>query len=127
MKAELAAEDQATVMVIDDDVFVLEVAVILLKRLGYSVVSAESGQTALEILSADNRAIDLVLMDFCMPGLSGVELAEKIRGRLPGIKIVLSSGYNRDMAEADRITNHFIQKPYTLSSLAANLEQALRS
>ena len=58
------------------------------------MVEASSGQTALDVIASESAAIDLVLTDVVMPGgMSGIELAQTLRAKNPGLKVVLTSGF----------------------------------
>src|SRR6202007_55643 len=82
-----------TVLVVEDDVEVLQVAVETLHALGYEVLTATDGPSALRKLR-HGRAIDLLFADVVMPkGMSGIELARQARAINPDLRILLASGY----------------------------------
>src|ERR1035437_2239865 len=80
------------ILVVDDEKEVREILAEALQDFGYGVVTAASGEEALPVLN-NGRIIDLVITDVRMPGMSGPELADEIRQRWPGVKVVLISGY----------------------------------
>lgn len=79
------------VLVVDDEPSILELTSDMLADLGYEVLSADSGANALLRLAEDPR-IGLLLTDVQMPGMSGYQLAEKVRERWPDLRIVVMSG-----------------------------------
>ena len=112
------------VMVVEDDLLVAELAAGMLAELGFETVITHSGKEALERLSAEQRPT-LVFTDVVMPGgISGIELAEKVRRRFPELPILLTTGYSEEVAG-----NHgfpVLQKPYELDSLAGALARVLK-
>jgi two-component system cell cycle sensor histidine kinase/response regulator CckA len=103
------------VLVVEDLDLVRDFTETFLKNAGLEVLVARDATDALEVLEAENGRVDLLLTDFNMPGMNGVDLLEEVRPRWPGIKLVLASGYLQD-AQRDRITNEFkariLKKPY---------------
>jgi CheY-like chemotaxis protein len=79
-------------LLVDDNDDVREITALLLRDTGYSVIEASSGITALAALAA-NPAIELLIVDFSMPGMSGLELLERARAKRPEIKAVFITGY----------------------------------
>jgi signal transduction histidine kinase/ActR/RegA family two-component response regulator len=119
-----------TVLLVDDEQIVTDVAQEILKVLGYSVHVANNGDKAVEIFSKKHHEIDLVIMDMIMPGKSGAETLDEMRLIEPQIKVLLSSGYNLDQQAKslkERGFGGFIQKPYNLSRLSAKLDELLHS
>ncbi|MEE4301465.1 MAG: two-component regulator propeller domain-containing protein [Pseudomonadales bacterium] len=113
---------QERILLVDDEATVLSVVGRLLGRLGYRVEPMASGEAALERLSADPTAFDLLLTDFNMPGMNGEELARAtraIRGDLP--VIMMSGAGRRDFPDADA----FIGKPVDFDVLAHLLRSRL--
>jgi CheY-like chemotaxis protein len=100
-----------------------------LRRWGYTVFEAGDGREALALWTQHRTAIDLLYTDAVMPGgLSGWELAERLRSEQPHLKIILSSGYTAEMVRHDQ-TSHpgvtFVPKPCTPTDLAAALRTSL--
>jgi len=90
---------EATVLVVDDDRRVREIAVMTLEAEGYTVLEANNARTALQMISG-NPDINLVFSDVIMPGaMSGVDLVKEILRLRPGLKVILVTGY-RDKASA---------------------------
>ncbi len=84
--------EKAVILCVDDEQIPLSLRKAVLEKLGYSVLTANSGAEALEQLQTQH--VDLVLTDMLMPGLSGTELAREIKQRLPNLPIILFSGVN---------------------------------
>ncbi|MDZ7645225.1 MAG: PAS domain-containing protein [Woeseiaceae bacterium] len=125
----LAEGGEETILLVEDDAPVRQIAHRALASLGYRVIEAADGQEALRQLDA-NPDIDLLFTDLIMPGgLSGRELADEASRRRPGLKIVYTSGYTENA-----IVHHgrldpgviLLTKPYRRADLAAILRRALR-
>jgi CheY-like chemotaxis protein len=114
----------AVILLVDDDSAVRETTAALLRELGYGVVEAGSGGAALDKLSRKIR-IDLLLVDFAMPGMNGAEVAREARQRRPGLPVIFATGYANVAALADVSEAHLIHKPYSAEDLAAKLARAL--
>jgi PAS domain S-box-containing protein len=110
-----------TVLVVEDDPDLLSGATELFRSIGYEVVAATDAAQAAGILESRTN-IDILFSDIVMPqGVSGVELARRVRARHPGIRIVLTSAYpmaalRRDNGDIDEFV--FVHKPYRLSDVA---------
>jgi len=117
-----------TVLVVDDEVELLEIAVTYLEELGYKVHAAADAQHALDVLSTHSR-IDLLLTDIIMPGgMNGVALAKAARTRLPTIRILYTSGFPSDaLAEKSglEIDAPIVTKPYRKDELAQRIRDTL--
>jgi CheY-like chemotaxis protein len=116
---------RATILLVDDDPDVREVTAILLNDLGYAVIEAESGQAVLAQLESGTRA-DLLMVDFAMPGMSGLEVVTKARAKWPALKVLFVTGY----ADAPHMSNLLlceavIKKPYSTTNLETAINQAL--
>jgi two-component system, cell cycle response regulator CpdR len=98
-------------LVVDDDPLVREVLVSMLEELGCETLTARSGTDALGRL-ANDKAIELMLADINMPGLSGTELAKRARDFRPDLRVLLLSG-----READGCGFPLLQKPFSQSDL----------
>jgi PAS domain S-box-containing protein len=111
------------VLLVEDNDHVREFACHLLDELGYRVITASSGEEALERLEAE--VVDLLFSDVVMPGLSGVELARLARERDPALPILLASGYSEEIVGAAGAEFEIVRKPYDLSGIEAALGSAL--
>ena len=126
----VVAPRKATVLVVEDDENVRELACSFLTSLGYDILEAEDGLKAMEIINADNTLskIDLLLTDIVMPGMRGDELADRIKKMRPEIEIILTSGYtDSDIIQSGIMNEHynFLPKPYTIKQMAKKVEKAL--
>ena len=116
-----------TILVVEDDPRVHRLTIARLGDLGYQVVDATNGTDALGVLSA-STGIDLVFTDLVMPDMSGYELAARVRELHPGIKLLLTSGYAEEFANADRLFSDrlpLLRKPYRLADLAEAVHRVL--
>jgi PAS domain S-box-containing protein len=120
-----AGRQGATILVVDDDAAVREVAVSSLEDLGYYVLAAADGPAALDMVDR-NRAVDLLVVDVAMPGMNGVEFIRRARERRPGLPAVLVTGYADVAAFAPPAGDLVFQKPYRLEQLADSIADALR-
>jgi len=105
-----------TILLVDDEDTVIDVGQKVLKKLGYKVFVARSGQEAIELYRKSRDHIDLVILDMIMPDTGGGKVYDKMKEIKPDIKVLLSSGYGIDghVAEIlDRGCDGFIQKPFT--------------
>jgi CheY-like chemotaxis protein len=120
-----AAPKAVRVLVVDDDSAVREVTSSLLADLGYGVIEAGSGGAALDLLDREPE-IDLVLLDFAMPGMNGAEVAREARVRRPDVPIVFVTGYADTEAIGQLDEVGILRKPYVERELAAKLRAVLR-
>ncbi|HLZ75714.1 response regulator [Phenylobacterium sp.] len=119
------APKDLNVLLVDDDSAVREVTAGLLQDLGYRVVEAGSGGAALDML--DRQAdIDVLLVDFAMPGMNGAEVAREVHARRPGLPILFVTGYADTEALAAAGDDGILRKPFVERDLAAKLRTALR-
>ena len=98
---EIPVSGSETILLVDDEKMIVEVASGMLKKLGYEVITAGSGQQAIDIVSERGKRIDLVILDLIMPGMDGGKTFDRIRKMRPHIPIVLSSGYAIDGQAAE--------------------------
>jgi CheY-like chemotaxis protein len=117
-----------TVLLVEDDASVRELALLILRRLGYVVLLAANGGEALMLAEKHRSAIDLLLTDVVMPGLNGRELAERLVEVHPEMRVLFSSGYTDDIILHHGVVDErvdFISKPFTMQSLATKVRAAL--
>ncbi len=117
-----------TVLIVEDDQAVRETAVDLLRDLGYSVLTADSADSALAIVNSGVK-IDLLFTDVVMPGsLRSTDLARKARERVPDIGVLFTSGYTQNaIVHAGRLDDgvDLLSKPYTRERLAQKIREML--
>ena len=113
---EAAGGGSETILFVEDDTAIRQLLTTLLTRCGYTVCDAGSGAEALERWRRHGTDVDLLITDMIMPhGISGRELAQRLRGEKPGLKVVFCSGYTADHFSGDsplRPEEHFLQKPF---------------
>jgi signal transduction histidine kinase len=114
---------EATILVVDDDMDVRQLAVSCLETLGYQVLAADGGHAAVEIASR-NVPIDLVLIDIAMPEITGVEAMQMILEQRPGIPFLYMTGYVGP-TKLDPSEQRVLKKPFTLAELASKVEELL--
>ncbi|MFZ5586440.1 MAG: PAS domain-containing protein [Thermodesulfobacteriota bacterium] len=117
-----------TILLVDDEASILDAGRRLLKRSGYSVITALNGEEALDIYARRQDEIALVVMDLGMPGMGGYRTLVEMRRRFPAIKVVVASGYapqaqGQDVMQAGAVA--FLHKPYQLPDLLRTVRQAL--
>ncbi|MEW6080043.1 MAG: transporter substrate-binding domain-containing protein [Thermodesulfobacteriota bacterium] len=126
--AEIYQGRGETVLVVEDEKAVLRLAEKILSGLGYTVLAASGPAQAMKRAGEYAGTIDLLITDVVMPEMNGRELAEKLRGTHPGIKVLYMSGYTADVIANRGILEagvHFIQKPFTRNDLAMKVREAL--
>lgn len=124
-----AVTGSETILLVDDEPMIIEVVSKILSRLGYDVLTAASGQDALEKYKSNGDRIDLLIIDMIMPQMSGGELFDRLKKINPTVSVILSSGYSVD-GEAQKILergcNGFLQKPFSRSQLSEKIRTILR-
>jgi len=117
-----------TILLVDDEDMILDVAENLLKEMGYRVLLAGSGKEAVEVYEKYKDEINLVILDMIMPDMSGSQTYDRISEINPDIKVLLSSGYSIN-GQAARILKRgcegFIQKPYLFQTLSHKVREIL--
>ncbi len=118
-----------TILIVEDEPVLRELAHAILQQCGYKILEADSGVGALRVWNQHQEGIDLLLTDMVMPeGLSGMDLAKKLRATKPSLRIIFASGYSMDELDASYLEEGraaFLQKPYTHVSLAKAVRDCL--
>ncbi|MFM2081445.1 MAG: hypothetical protein RL380_136, partial [Verrucomicrobiota bacterium] len=120
-----------TILLVEDEAPVRQLARAILENSGYKIIEAGDGPEALKMWEQHGGKIDLVLTDLVMPnGLTGRELARKLKTIRPTLKIIYTSGYSVDVAGrdlADEPDFHFLPKPYHPPSLLRAVRNRLEA
>jgi len=118
-----------TILLVEDDPALCEMAVTLLRRLGYTVLAAANGIEALSLKQQrDIGHIDLLFTDVVMPHMSGKELADRMRAVYPHTRILFTSAYTESVVVHQGVLDKgvaLLQKPFTPSALAHKLREVL--
>jgi PAS domain S-box-containing protein len=119
---------RATVLVAEDEPLVRRVVVTALRAAGYNVLEAVRPDDALELAKSHDGAIDLLLTDVVMPGMSGRQLSEKIVGLRPELRVLFVSGYTEDAIVHRGVLDsgvHFLPKPFSGPDLLAAVARVI--
>jgi Response regulator containing CheY-like receiver, AAA-type ATPase, and DNA-binding domains len=115
-----------TILLVDDESMILTVGSEILKTLGYTILTAQDGSSAINLYKNSKENIDLVILDMVMPEMSGGEIFDELKKINPQVKVLLSSGYSLN-GQASRIIKRgcvgFIQKPFTIRDIASQLRK----
>ena len=119
-----------TVLLVEDEGMLRELAREVLEQSGYLVLEAAGGEDALRVAGAHEGTIHLLLTDVVMPGMSGRAVAERLAPSRPGMKVLYTSGYTDDAVFQRGVLPEgtaFIQKPFTAEGLARKVREILDS
>ncbi len=125
---DLHAGSGRSVLFVDDETAVAQMAVKMLRALGYAPALACDGEEALTMLRQSPGAYDLVVTDLSMPGISGRELAKAVTELQPDLPVILCTGYSQQYTEAEALRDGFadiIQKPIVMRQLADAIAAAI--
>lgn len=120
---DITAPHAAVILVVDDDALINMNTVDMLSELGHTALDAYSGEEALKILK-DGRRIDMLITDYAMPGMTGVELAALAQALHPQLPILLATGY-ADLPDGALTDLPRLAKPFQQEELAAQLAALL--
>ena len=123
-----AWDGRGTVLVVDDERPIRNLVRRVLTRAGYEVILAKDGDAALRAFEEHADLIDLVLLDMTMPGMDGREVFQLLQEIRPGVRVLLSSGFNerevtREFAQTSLAG--FLKKPYTVPGLVNKVREVL--
>jgi len=119
-----------TILILEDEEVVLNIARIMLEKLNYTVIAAGSASQAMEAVKERDGRIDLLLSDVIMPEMNGFEFSSQLHSIYPHIPVLFMSGYTADVIARHNILNkgvHFIEKPFSLKTLSAKIREVLDS
>jgi CheY-like chemotaxis protein len=115
--------DRATILTVDDDAEIRQMVSDVLSGAGFRVLTAESGEAALDLLAGD-QPVDMLFTDVVMSGLSGMELARRARRLRPGLRIIVASGYWPHIVTAEE-DEALLSKPYNPAQLVTKVRGML--
>lgn len=117
-----------TVLLVEDQTAIRELAGHYLSELGYDVLAAPDGEAAIKLVDTSRKRIDLVVTDVVMPKMSGCELATSLGAMYPEVKVLFISGYPDDAMSGESVEGkELLQKPFSLNALAARVRSLLNS
>ncbi|WP_093534698.1 PAS domain-containing protein [Stenotrophomonas rhizophila] len=121
-------QDEATVLVAEDNDDVRAYTVDTLRQLGYRVLEAHDGASAMRLLERTDVDVDLLFSDIVMPGMSGWELAKRALAHKPALRVLFTSGYPRDIDASGAVGRNIaiLGKPFTRSDLARSIRGSLQ-
>jgi len=118
-----------TILIVEDEPVLRDLAHVILQECGYSILEAGSGREALGVWERHSESIDLLLTDMVMPeGISGMDLAQRLLSANPKLKVIFASGYSMEEVDTAFVRKGgacFLQKPYTHVTLAKAVRQCL--
>jgi two-component system cell cycle sensor histidine kinase/response regulator CckA len=117
---------KATVLLVDDEEMIIEIAEEMLQKLGYEVLLARGGKEAIQVYGENKDNIDLVILDMTMKDMGGGEAYDKMKEIDPAVKVLLASGFSIEGQATEilkRGCNGFIQKPFTLQELSERITE----
>lgn len=113
------------ILIVDDEIVFLKSLKMSLPTQGYDVVTASNGLDALSLLNGTSHEIDLILTDYAMPGLNGIDLIKKVRRKYPKVPAILMTAYGQKKIIITAMHNHFdgyIEKPFVSEKLVEEIE-----
>ncbi len=128
--SEALVKGSGRVLIVDDEKTILRLAGEILTRCGYDVVAAEGGAEAVGIFEKEHAAIDAVLLDLSMPGMSGIETFERLKAIAPGVRVLLTSGFaeSESMKRAMEMgVAGLLRKPFSAMELSAAMKKLVSS
>jgi len=124
-----AERGSGTILIAEDESGVRDLASQTLRAAGYTVLEAKDGEEALCVAENHEGTIHLLLTDVVMPKLSGVEIAERLRSKRPGMQVLLMSGYSEyshGNKQSTESSMQMLQKPFSLESLTTRVREILQ-
>ena len=116
-----------TILLAEDDAIMRRLTRKMLEEHGYTVLEADDGNSALDALASDNAAIDLILTDVVMKGITGPELVLRLMDSHPGMKVVYMSGYTGELVTGQSLESgiRLLEKPFTRADLLKTIDAVL--
>ena len=100
----------------------------MLRRKGFAVIEAADGKTGVDLFCANAPAVDVVLLDLTLPGMSGREVLTELRRTKPDVKVIITSAYSHEQAKITLEGHHhwlYIRKPYLIHELTSLLQKSV--
>jgi PAS domain S-box-containing protein len=118
---------EETILIVEDEDTVMSITRIMLEKLGYRVLAAQSGAEAIERINRHNGSIKLVILDFFLPDMRGDRVLEMLKSIHPELQVMISSGYALEEVEhrLNVQAESFIQKPYSFAMLTSKVKELL--
>jgi signal transduction histidine kinase/CheY-like chemotaxis protein len=128
-EVKVVEKGQRTVLVVEDEDVVRQVACDIIRRGGYKVIEASSAQAALEVCGQSKDEIDVVLTDLVMPKMNGPELVKRLAEDHPKVSVIFMSGYTSDAAIAQGLDAKmaFVQKPFSPKVLLQTIQDVMNT
>ena len=120
--------EKRTVLIVDDEEMVLDVEALMLERMGFKTLKANSPEKAYQLYKDKKENIDLVVLDMIMPGDNGAVVYKKLKRINSGIKVLISSGFWKDINVKEILNdgpNSFIQKPFKFAEFNKKVDSIL--
>ena len=121
-------DEKQTILIVDDEQVVLDIEALMLEKMGFNTLKANSPEQAYQIYQVEKDNIDLVILDMIMPGDNGAEAYQKLKKINSGIKVLVSSGFWKDINVREILSdrqNRFIQKPFKFEELNEKVDSIL--
>ncbi len=116
------------VLIVDDEEIIRVLATKILQRVGLATLSTDTPVNGLYMVTENSSSVNLIILDFSLPGMSGVELLSEIRKLIPDMPCIFSSGYpisESDVPEDIRSRTFYLQKPYKPQQLTELVQEIL--
>jgi DNA-binding NtrC family response regulator len=124
----MAATDKRTILIVDDEPEVRKLVGAMVSRHGFDVISADSGEAALQEYQKHGGPIDLLLTDVVAPGMSGPMLADRLAEKQPGLKVLFMSGYDNTSVVQRYVVERgydLLHKPFTADELVTKVNEMI--
>ncbi|MHB1055977.1 MAG: PAS domain S-box protein [Thermoleophilia bacterium] len=125
---ERSAGGTETILIVEDDRAILDIATRVLEESGYTVLAAATPGEAIDLVTGHAGLVHLLITDVIMPGMNGKDLRDQVKARLPDIKVLFMSGYTADVISQRGVLDEdidFLQKPFSISSLKEMVREVL--
>jgi two-component system cell cycle sensor histidine kinase/response regulator CckA len=123
-------ENRKTILVIDDEEMIRDIAHDMLNHLGYNIMTAGDGESAVELFKEKSHSIDLVLVDLIMPRMNGMLCLQKLKEINKNIPVIVASGISevsKKRSAMEQGAHGYLEKPYSIKSLKEICASVLES